>query len=320
MSPKTLDVSRVIARYYLATFLLVYGWIKVFPLQFPGPGPDRLLQSFGDASPMGLAWTFLGTSSAYQMFAGMSELLGGYLLFWRRTSLLGSLVAIAVMTNVVAINYFYDVPVKLFSTHLVLVALFIAAPDLPRLVGLFGFNLPAAVRADRPFWLRSGRRRGWVMAAHLAFVVTITGFHISDNGRSARGYGYLREVSPVTGIFVVESFERDGVVDRANADADRWVRVGINAPSTATIQRATGVGIRMRLALDEKAGTLSIFDRGGAAPAEPQFHYTFEGDHVLRLEGTFEGAPVVVRMKRSPDGALLTGRGYHWINEYPSNR
>ncbi len=33
----------------------------------------------------------LGASSAYQIFAGLAELTGGYLLFWRRTSLRGAL-------------------------------------------------------------------------------------------------------------------------------------------------------------------------------------------------------------------------------------
>ncbi|MDX1393699.1 MAG: hypothetical protein R3195_04890, partial [Gemmatimonadota bacterium] len=60
------DVSRVLSRYYLATTLLVYGWLKVFPLQMPTPGPDRLLQPYGDSSPMGIAWTFIGASTAYE--------------------------------------------------------------------------------------------------------------------------------------------------------------------------------------------------------------------------------------------------------------
>jgi predicted DCC family thiol-disulfide oxidoreductase YuxK len=44
-------------RYGLAAILLGYGWSKVFPLQFPEPGPDRLLSTYGDSSPMGLLWT-----------------------------------------------------------------------------------------------------------------------------------------------------------------------------------------------------------------------------------------------------------------------
>ena|GEM_PF-5392919 len=39
--------------------------------QIPVPSPtlDRLVQPFGDASPMGLVWTFMGASTAYPIFA-----------------------------------------------------------------------------------------------------------------------------------------------------------------------------------------------------------------------------------------------------------
>src|SRR5262249_28791602 len=42
----------------------------------------------------------------------------------------------ALMTNVFALNMFYDVPVKLYSFHLLVTSLVIAAPDLG---GLFRF-------------------------------------------------------------------------------------------------------------------------------------------------------------------------------------
>ena len=77
---------------------------------------------------MGLLWTFMGASAPYQMLAGLAEVTCGMLLFWRRSRLLGALLAIGVMGNVVALNYCYDVPVKLFSTEL----LRIRAASLPR--------------------------------------------------------------------------------------------------------------------------------------------------------------------------------------------
>jgi predicted DCC family thiol-disulfide oxidoreductase YuxK len=320
ISAKAFDVSRIVARYYLATTMLGYGWVKVFPLQFPMPGPDRLIQSFGDTSPMGLAWTFLGASAAYQIFSGICELIGAYLLFWRRTALLGALVSAAVMMNIMAINFFHDVPVKLFSSDLFLIAIFIAAPDLPRLVGLFGFNLPTAASRDRPFWTFVGRKRLGLMAAHLLLIGTITAFQITTNIGRARSSGFLMEESPLKGIYRVESFERDGLVDRENEDADRWVRVGINPPSAVTVQRATGESVRMRLVLDEDAGTLSLFDRGAHAPRDTQFHYFAVEPGLYRLEGDFEGARTVILLRRNEDGALLTGRRYHWINEFPFNR
>ncbi len=315
----TVDVSRTLARYYLATTMLSSGWIKAFPLQFPLPGPDRLIQPYGDSSPMGLAWTFLGASVGYQVFAGLSELLGGYLLLWRRTSALGALASVAVLTNVVAVNVFYDVPVKLFSGHLLLVALFLVAPEVPRLVGLLVFNLPAAARRIVPSWHGTARTAGWMMTVHLVFVGVVTSVHVTSNLAMSRTRGVLAKPDPLVGIYRVEAFEQDGVVGRENEDTARWVRVGLNT-FVGTIQRASGDAIRMRSVVDGEAGTMSFFERGVQPPIEPMFRFTVVEPGVLRLEGVFEGKSTVVVMRKDERGTLLRNRGFRWINEFPFNR
>ena len=320
VSATTFDLSRVWVRYYLGWYLLIYGWIKLFPLQMTPPGPDRLIQPYGDSSPMGIAWTFIGASVGYQMFSGLCEVVAGYLLFWRRTALLGSLMGMAVMLNVMAINYFYDVPVKLFSTHLFLCALFIAAPDLPRLVGMFGFNLPVASDARVPFWRRWGWSPRVVGLTTLGLVALLTWFHVQDGIAQSRSRGVWAEIPRLEGVYVVESFVQDGLVDRENEDDARWVRVGVNVPFTTTIQRATGEAERMLMAIDTAAHTVSFYGRGDSAPETPQFSYEEPDEGVVRLEGSFDGRPTVVVMRKSPTDALLVGRGFRWINEFPFNR
>ena len=114
----------LIVCYYLAFYMITYGLAKVFKSQFPFPGPARLLQPYGDSSPMGLAWTFMGYSKMYNLYTGGAEVLAGILLLFRKTRMLGSLVTVAVMSNIVAMNFSYDIPVKLFSTHLMLIEMF----------------------------------------------------------------------------------------------------------------------------------------------------------------------------------------------------
>ncbi|MDH3224913.1 MAG: hypothetical protein OEO23_14425 [Gemmatimonadota bacterium] len=322
VGPRIRDGSWTLARFYLGTTLLTYGWIKVFPLQFALPGPDRLLQPYGDSSPMGLAWTFLGASAGYQIFGGLSELIGGYLLLWRRTALLGSLVSAAVLLNVFAINVFFDVPVKLFSAHLLLIAVFIMAPDLPRLAGLFGFGLPTVPERRRPFWdgwtVPGFFRLGWV---HLLFVLALSAAHVSANLQASRSRGVLAEPHPLAGVYQVESFERDGRTRSDLEDGERWVRIGLNPRlSVATVQWASGVAVRMRLTVDEEGNTLSLYDRGASAPETPDMTYRLEEGGALRLEGSFQGASIRAVAQRAETEGLLTSRGYRWINEYPFNR
>ena len=76
---------------------------------------------------MGVLWSSIGSSPAYESFAGCAELLGGILLIVPRTTTLGALVCLADMTQVFMLNMTYDVPVKLLSFHLILLSLFLLA-------------------------------------------------------------------------------------------------------------------------------------------------------------------------------------------------
>jgi hypothetical protein len=130
--PRLHALLRFYVRYTLAIALIGYGAFKVIQSQFPQPSADRLLQPIGDSSPMGPLWTLMGISRSYNIFTGLGELAGGLLLTTRRTTLLGALVTIGVMSNVVMLNFSYDVPVKIYSSILLLMAVFLAAPDARR--------------------------------------------------------------------------------------------------------------------------------------------------------------------------------------------
>ena len=112
----------VAVRFYVGLMLINYGLVKVIKLQFPSPSFYRLLEPYGDSSPMGLAWTFLGFSKGYNLFMGIAEVAAVLLLF-RRTLTFGLIITLMTTANVMTVNYFYDVPVKLLSTHLVMCTL-----------------------------------------------------------------------------------------------------------------------------------------------------------------------------------------------------
>jgi len=135
---------RAYVRLFLGGTMCGYGMSKIIQSQFPAPVLGRLLQPFGDATPMGLLWTFMGASPLYNLFTGLGEFVGGLLLFSRRTTLLGSLLCIGVLANVVALNLAYDVPVKIFSMHLLALSVLLAAPDARRLADLFLRNRAVA--------------------------------------------------------------------------------------------------------------------------------------------------------------------------------
>ena len=128
---------RLLVRFTLAFTMLSYGFAKLYPLQFVPPFMTTLTETYGESSPMGILWTFMGASAAYTRFCGMAEVTAGLLLLFRRTTVVGALVATGAMLNVAALNFCYDVPVKLYSVHLVLMSIFLLIPESMALMRFF---------------------------------------------------------------------------------------------------------------------------------------------------------------------------------------
>ncbi|MVZ65531.1 hypothetical protein GQF61_06655 [Sphingobacterium sp. DK4209] len=137
--PKLYYWLTVSVRYYVGITMFNYGIIKLFHGQFPFPSLYKLTEPLYLFSPMGLAWTFYGASPAYNIAIGIAEILGALLLF-RKTATIGAMISLIVCINVMATNYFYDVPVKMLSTALVILCIYLLGPNLKQLYLLFIAN------------------------------------------------------------------------------------------------------------------------------------------------------------------------------------
>jgi hypothetical protein len=158
------DLIRSYVRYTLAFIVLGYGIAKLVTEggQFRPPGVDQLEKTWGSSSPMNVLWTFMGYSWYYTFFGGLAEAIGGVLLVWRRTMLLGALITFGVMLNIVMMNFCYDVPVKLYSSHLCFAAIYVLLPDAGRLANLLIWNRSVEPAVLRPTW-----SQGWKRVVHL---------------------------------------------------------------------------------------------------------------------------------------------------------
>jgi hypothetical protein len=145
--PRLAAAAHVVLRYDVAYAMLSYGLSKVLRQQFGDLTPHELGQGLGDISPMGLLWRFMGYSAPYTVFGGLCEAIPGVLLLWRRTAAIGAVVVIAVMTNVVMLNLSYDVPVKLYSAQLLVMA---ARPPRSRPACECRRGASACARSPRP--------------------------------------------------------------------------------------------------------------------------------------------------------------------------
>lgn len=124
------------AAYVLALSLFDYGFNKVFKWQFYLPEPNTLFATVGDTPRDLLYWTVMGASRPYTMFMGGMEVLAAVLLLFRRTRMLGGMLAFGIMVNVVAVNFSFDISVKVYSSILLLLSLALLLPERKRLLRL----------------------------------------------------------------------------------------------------------------------------------------------------------------------------------------
>ena len=301
---------RVLVRLVLGVMLIVYGAAKVFPSQFPPLPLHRLVQPFGDASPMGLLWTFMGASTPYTIFCGATELLGGVLLFFRRTTTLGALVSVAVMTQVAVINFAYDVPVKLISCHLLAMAVFLAAEDTRRLANLFVLNR-AAGPAAMDTVLQGPRFRRAVLVLKLLLLTVVA---VSSLASSFTRWQARLVKGPLSGIWDVQQFTLDGeAAPLVVPDNVRWRRVIISdSGQSASVQSMDGTRRQHSLTVDLEADKLFL---------DGDFTYSTPTADSLHIRGTYGGRKISVTLRHvAPSEFRLLNRGFHWISESPYNR
>lgn len=318
------DLLRSYLRYVLAITMLGYGLAKTtfITSQFSDPSVDQLMKTYGESSPMNILWTFMGASRAYTIFAGLGEVVGAMLLIWRRTAMLGALVVIGVMTNVVMLNFCYDVPVKLYSSHLLLMAFMILLPDMPRLLNVLLLNRRTEETDFRPPYVNE--KTIWVQRAIKAWMILIAFAwplyqHISDEIDDG-----VPDAPAYYGTYEVLEFTRDGTTIEIETDQTRWSRI--------TFRRFAFQQSEEKPYMDflsirtEGSGALALrpeMSGDGLEMTIDQNDFVLEvvNDELVYLKGLVNNQLIEVRLKRIPrKNFLLVNRGFRWINEYPYNR
>jgi uncharacterized membrane protein YphA (DoxX/SURF4 family) len=321
---------RIYVRYALAFILFDYGFAKWFYGQFVPPSLYRLAEPYGDFSPMGVLWASIGVSFPYMWFTGLVEISGGVLLLFRRTMTLGALISAAAMLEVAMLNYGYDVPVKLFSTNLFLMAVFLLVPDVRRLINMFLLNRTATPANIAFPWKRRWMRPTRIVIKTFVIATVLYGTTFGLIHTMSKYRGAIKR-SPLYGIYNVEASAQSTA--QPGDDALRWRTVVFESPSGAYVFTMDDSHWFFSTRFDEakkqfvvlSGRDLALETRPNAPKKKPTVIGTLtydrpDGNH-LHLQGTLMNEPVDLRLRKVDDSKyLLLNRGYHWITEISFNR
>ncbi|MDM1292728.1 hypothetical protein HX021_00275 [Sphingobacterium sp. N143] len=295
-------------RYYIAFMLINYGTIKLLHAQMPPPSLNRLMQPLGEYSPMGLAWTFIGFSKGYNILLGIVEILSG-LLFFRKTIVLGALITIMTSINIMSINYFYDVPVKILSTMLFLFSLFLLLPFLQTLYSLFIKGDPGQLPfLQQPIYNKNWKRKSILMAKILILLFFAGQQIISVIDTKKMMAQYLKK-PPFYGIYRIEKAEKD-----RKTIPHGWSLIIFEYDNNSVMVRDSAYKPHWEsIVMNNQAKKLTL--------NRYQFDYTINQNGDILLSKVVEGNREEVKLiKQDTQQFELTKRRFNWIQEYPYNR
>ena len=311
---------RLFLRFALGTTMLSYGAAKIIPLQMPYPGLIRLLEPFGNLSPMGVLWASIGASRSYEIFTGAMEMSAAILLFIPRTATLGALVALCCTVEIFTLNMTYDVPVKLFSFHLILMSLFLLAPDVKRLLNVLVLNHTAHPSSLPPIGNTPGAQRIWTIA-QVVFGVWLVGAAIQSSIQGWSTYGGGAPKSPLYGVWnvaymTIDDIERPPLF----TDYERWRRVVFDRPNFVSFVRMDDSVMTVGSKIDENAKSINLSNAADAKwSAELSFNRV--SPERMILTGEMDGKTIDMRLMLFPREKFpLVSRGFNWVQEYPFNR
>lgn len=285
----------LLLRAALALSMIGSGTARLIPVQMPPLKPLDLWQRLGELTQGELLRTLIGASPVFQSFTGLAALLGGVLLLFRRTTLLGALICAANLAMAVTLALCYDLPSKLWVSCLFVLSLLLVAPDLRRLLALFILDRtvkPAAEVPPAPF-----RGPKWPDRLLLLLGVGVLAWG------AAVAVPRFRELHPpkppLYGAWTVEELTVDS---EESADPQRWRRAVFQDPGALDVELSIGSRRRYALDLDRARRTMTLDRRAPFTFQEPE-----EG--VLVLEGRLDGRRTHAKLRR----VRLSSPWFHWL-------
>ncbi len=314
-------------RYGLAVIAFRYGIEKLFALQIPFPNQSLLSTPLGDLLPMRLYWVSMGYSSTYQVFAGSMEVLTGIFLIYKNTATLGALLGMAVFSNIMVMNFSYDIPVKILSINLVVFCLYLIANEHNRIVSFFILNKPAPVSHLYDFiyskkWMRITRI---ILKVSFILVFAWSFFGLSKKYNAVKSGRKMTAIKP--GVYNVLTYAvNSDTIPPTFTNSMRWHDIIFERSGTGSVKTAD-TSFRQLYSrgyftfTTDTTNHIINFKKGERDSAMfngviLSLHYKIPDNNTIQLWGKKENDSLYITLQRSDRHFPLTEKQFHWLTEY----
>lgn len=281
-------------RYYLALQLFLYGFNKVFKCQFFLPEPNTLYTRVGETPKDLLFWSAMGSSYFYTVFGGIMEVLAASLLLFRKTYLLGSLIAFGILSNVLAINLGFNISVKLYASFFLFLSFTLILPYLQSLHAFFIQQKFIKSSVWIPAFSTKKRRIQYSLIKTISiwlllFEALVPYFQVNNFNDDAQERSFFH------GAYVVTSFiKNEFPIPPLSTFTNRWKRVFVHRRGYFIVQTMDDQMQDYRFQYDLATQQFSLEHTGTLIEYRLEYTTTTTGN--LILSGNLEGQNIQVRL------------------------
>lgn len=316
---------RILLRYTLIFNCFSYGFNKMFLFQMPFPSFSQMSTPLGDYLPMRLSWLTMGYSGTYQFFAGIIEVFAGILLLFRRTATFGTIVSLGVFINVMMMNIGYDIGVKTFSIHLVIMCIILLAFEYKRIMALvFNKTMPAGniyFVSYSKLWKRTLAIFGKLIMIVLMVILPLKQHYTWF--KDAKQSKQIGQIKP--GVYEVKTFVLNkDTISLSYSDSLRWKDVIIDNISEGSIgtndtmfRQRYGRGY-FKFAVDSTKHNIDIINRTADFKTIPlgKMHFEFPDSNTVVLAGVLRKDSIYAILVRTNRHFRLAENKIHWRMDF----
>jgi len=299
-------------RFYLGFILMGYALSKIFYLQFWEPTLSDLIKPYGESSRMGVLWRFMGISEGYSIFAGLLQFFSGFFLLFNRLYKIGVIGSFGVLLNIVALNIFFDVPVKLFSLHLLLISLILIIRDYKSYISFF------LSKPDSKTIFKKRSYRNSFLALKSIFILYFLISGIDGRIKRQKRFGKRAPSHVLYGVYhKINNSTKIMNITSNQSDTLNWKTMIMDKNSTILIQENNDK-IFVKHDIDTIKNKLIL--TGKKQDFRLDFAYTVT-DSTLTLSNEVYRDSLKLSFKRiKREDFPLMNFETNWISKYPNNR
>lgn len=288
---------RAIVRYRAGIGIIGFGFTKLLPVQMPYPSTGLLNTDFGDLTAQKIYWLSIGIVPWYQIFAGIVEVTAGTLLFFRRTTLIGSVLLFGALGDIVYVNFAYDGGVHVYSSYFVLLSGFLLIhyiPALYRLLILEKTTIPVYYYPEFSKTWQQYTRVGLKAATIAIFLPLFFYLQLINFWYDPYKQPATKGVTALRGYYAVTEFRlNDQIIPYSPLDSVRWSEATFENWTTLTfkVNRPTPLDLSNGGG-DPQRDINRTFEVAGVGGGRRVFHYYADTiDHVLYLQDKYKAIP-----------------------------